>query len=64
MTGLLPAIALFIALGALATRLGRDASSDLPLPGDAPRTLPNPGARDVHTVSGSTLGRAYVPSWG
>jgi hypothetical protein len=28
-----------------------------------PKRMPDPGARDIHTVDGS-LGRAYVPSWG
>ncbi|MCW2924556.1 MAG: hypothetical protein JWM98_1960 [Thermoleophilia bacterium] len=30
---------------------------------DVPNPLPQPGARDVHTVSHGTLGRAPVPRW-
>lgn len=31
---------------------------------DAPRRLPRPSARDLHTVAPGTLGRVRVPSWG
>jgi hypothetical protein len=31
---------------------------------EVPSRLPNPGPRDLHAVTGGTLGRAHVPSWG
>ncbi|MCW2960893.1 MAG: hypothetical protein JWM90_1280 [Thermoleophilia bacterium] len=63
MTGFIAAAGLFAALVALVSYLdGRAAPA--PLPGDAPRTLPNPGARDLHAMaSGAVLQRAPVPSW-
>ena len=63
MTGLLTAIGLFIALTALLAHL-RSADDDRTYDGHVPKKLPNPGARDIHAVSGTTLSRAHVPSWG
>ena len=63
MTGFLAAIALFIAIATIIDRVRTDARS-INADDAAPRPLPNPGARDVHTVASSTLSRAHVPSWG
>lgn len=62
MTGFLVAMALFGAIAA-ATSAATRAGADDELALDAgPRRLPNPGARDLHAVTGA-LGRAHVPSW-
>lgn len=62
MTGILLALLLFGTLaaigGTLLTRDGRIEDY-----ADVPTRLPNPGARDRHSV-GAGLGRAPVPSWG
>jgi hypothetical protein len=59
--GLLTAIVFFGALTAILTALRTTGDSNVGLA--EPKRVPDPGARDIHTVDG-TLGRAYVPSWG
>lgn len=62
MTGIFLALLLF---GGIATLSGVLLSSDEQVDdfADMPKRLPNPGPRDLYSVSG-TLGRAQVPSWG
>jgi hypothetical protein len=62
MTGIFLALLLFgLVAGVGGTLLTRDEQVDDFA--DMPQRLPNPGARDRHSVS-YTLGRAPVPSWG
>ena len=63
MTGFLAAIALFIAIATIIDRARTDVRS-INADDGAPPRLPNPGARDLHTVASTTLSRAQVPSWG
>jgi hypothetical protein len=62
MTGIFLALLLF---GAIAAIGGIFLSTDEAVEdfADVPQRLPNPGARDRHSV-GYTLGRAPVPTWG
>ncbi len=62
MTGIFLALLLFGAIAAIGgTMLTRDERAEDYA--DMPRRLPNPGARDRHSV-GAGLGRAPVPRWG
>ena len=61
--GLFTAIVFFGALTAAITAL-RSSDDAVEEFAAEPRRLPDPGSRDLHTVAGGTLGRAYVPSWG
>jgi hypothetical protein len=63
MTGVLTAVVLFAAIAGLIAGYRTDSDRAESFD-DAPRRVPNPGPRDLHTVTGSTLARAYVPSWG
>jgi hypothetical protein len=61
--GLFTAIVFFGALTAVITALrSSEDASDGYVP--EPKRVPDPGSRDLHTVTGGTLGRAWVPSWG
>lgn len=61
--GLFLALALFIALAGVVASMRSDDEA-IAHAFDAPKRLPNPGSRDLHTVTSGTLGRAHVPSWG
>ena len=61
--GLFTAIVFFGALTWIITALrGSDDAADGYV--REPKRVPDPGSRDLHTVTNGTLGRAYVPSWG
>jgi hypothetical protein len=60
--GLFTAICFFGALTWIITELRGTEEPDGYAP--EPKRVPDPGSRDLHTVSGPTLGRAHVPSWG
>lgn len=63
MDGFIMAITLFAALVGIIVAL-RAEDRQVERFADAPRRLPLPGPRDLHAVTGATLGRAHVPSWG
>lgn len=63
MFGLLIAALLFAGIVGIVASLRADDDSVQSLL-DHPRKVPNPGPRDLHTVTSATLGRAHVPSWG
>jgi len=52
-----------LALVALAIAAIRDDTPALDHTFDAPKRLPDPGARDLYAVGGITLASAPVPSW-
>ena len=63
MGGFIAALTLFLALaGIIAAIRAEDEVIDHAF--DEPRRLPSPGSRDLHAITGNTLGRAHVPSWG
>lgn len=61
MSGLIAAAALFGAVYFIVTALRAEDSHQTDGHG-GPR-LPDPGPRDLHTVTPTTLGRAPVPRW-
>ena len=63
MTGLLLALLLFSALAATASVLDGRHAVGAGFRDEHVRHAPDPGPRDIHTVS-SSLGRAPVPTWG
>lgn len=63
MGGFIAALALFAAIAGFVAAMRADDEAVQHF-ADSPRRLPNPGSRDLHTVTGITLGRAHVPSWG
>lgn len=63
MTGLLAALLLFTAIVGLVAAYRTD-DDGVRAFADSPRRLPDPGPRDLHTVTSGTLGRAHVPNWG
>ena len=64
MTGILLALVLFAAVAAVATVYTASDDELTAFVDDMPNKKPKPGARDLYTVTGSTLSRAHVPSWG
>lgn len=63
MGGFIAAISLFGAIAGIVAAMRADDASVQHF-ADSPRRLPPPGSRDLHAVTGITLGRAHVPSWG
>ncbi|MEO6867500.1 MAG: hypothetical protein ABI200_05720 [Gaiellales bacterium] len=62
MTGFFTAVVVFFTIVGIISALRADEDA-LDAMADQPRKLPDPGARDIYTLTGS-LSRADVPSWG